>query len=139
VDLDVSTTRAEIRPARPPVTLLDTNAIIWLHLGHPRSRPLQRHPGRLSISPASVLELQYLTEAGKLALRGGVMDLAHDPAWVLDDPPSADWFEEATDVTWTRDPFDRLLVAHARVRGWRLATGDRLLLDRLGTRQSIAL
>ena len=57
--------------------------------------------------------------------------LAEDPRWVLDDPPAARWFASACEYTWTRDPFDRLLAAHAQVRGWRLATADQVLLDRL--------
>jgi PIN domain nuclease of toxin-antitoxin system len=34
-------------------------------------------------------------------------------------------------VTWTHDPFDRLIVAHARVRRHRLATADSVLLEHL--------
>ena len=49
----------------------------------------------------------------------------------LDDPPAAAWFARALDLGWTRDPFDRLIVAHARLRGWRLATADTGLLERL--------
>jgi PIN domain nuclease of toxin-antitoxin system len=51
---------------------------------------------------------------------------------VLDDPPAAAWFDRALELAWTRDPFDRLLVAHAQLRGWRLATADSDLIDRLG-------
>jgi PIN domain nuclease of toxin-antitoxin system len=42
-----------------------------------------------------------------------------------------EWFTKALELGWTRDPFDRLLVAHARLRGWRLATGDARLLEQL--------
>jgi len=45
-----------------------------------------------------------------------------------------DWFDTALGLGWTRDPFDRLLVAHAQLRGWRLATGDTALLARLPER-----
>ena len=38
-----------------------------------------------------------------------------------------------------RDPFDRLLVAHARLRGWRVATGDGPILDRLGPSERFEL
>ncbi len=93
------------------------------------------------MSPASLLELQFLVEAGRLRLRAGAAarDLAEDDRWAMDDPPSSDWFRRAVDVGWTRDPFDRLLVAHARLRGWRIATGDGELLNRLGPEGSIEL
>jgi PIN domain nuclease of toxin-antitoxin system len=116
------------------VILLDTAALLWLDRGHPRCRPLWRWAGRLYVSPASLLEVQLLMEVGRLRLRGAATPaaLAHDPRWLLDSPPSAEWFEEALGIGWTRDPFDRLLVAHARSRGWRLATADAGLLDGLG-------
>ena len=115
--------------------LLDTNAVIWLHHGHRRGRRLDAHLGQLYVSPANLLELQFLVEAGRIRLRRGatVRDLANDDRWAMDNPSSVDWFERALDTAWTRDPFDRLLVAHAAFRGWRLATGDGLLLDRLGS------
>ena len=121
--------------------LLDTNAVIWLHTGHSRAAPLLERSGGLYISPASLLELQFLAEAGRLRLRANtsIAELAHDPAWLLDDPSSADWFNAAIGVGWTRDPFDRLLVAHARLRGWRLATGDTALVERLRAHERLAL
>ena len=48
--------------------LLDTNAIIWLAQGHRRARPLQAL-ARLHISPASLLEIQFLVEAGRLRFK----------------------------------------------------------------------
>jgi PIN domain nuclease of toxin-antitoxin system len=121
--------------------LLDTNAVIWLHLGHRRARRLERHIGQLYVSPASLLEIQFLVEAGRIHFRQGTAarDLAADDRWAMDNPASLDWFERALEMSWTCDPFDRLLVAHATLRGWRLATSDGDLLERLGARRSIAL
>ena len=120
--------------------LLDTNAVIWLEQNHPRSVPLVRTTSRLYVSPATVLELQFLLEAGRIRLRDRTLDsLTGDDRWILDDPPAAKWFTEALECTWTRDPFDRLIAAHARLRGWRLATGDAALADRLGARRSVVL
>ena len=124
--------RAAVRfAAEAPVILLDTNALLWLHRGHPRSRPLNRSAGRLYVSPATVLELQLLIEVGRLRLkpRASVVDLTTDSRWMLDDPPAARWFERALAGGWTRDPFNRLLVAHAQLRGWRIATGDAAILE----------
>jgi PIN domain nuclease of toxin-antitoxin system len=126
--------------ARALVILLDTNALIWLQRGHRRSRPLGRVP-RMYISPVSVLELQFLVEAGKLRLaeRASLSDITSDSRWALDEPPSARWFSAAAELSWTRDPFDRLIVAHARLRGWKLATGDDLLIEGVGPANALAL
>ncbi len=119
--------------------LLDTNAVIWLDQDHRRARPLAR-AGRLYLSPATLLELQFLHEVGRLQLPdAGVDAIARDDRWALDDPPAASWFLLAADLMWTRDPFDRLLVAHAKLRGWKLATGDDRLLEHLGPRERLIL
>ena len=112
--------------------LLDTHAAIWLAQRHRRARPLTRHP-RLYLSPASVLEVQFLQESGRVRLADAqsAAALANDSRWLLDDPSAAKWFEQACDVSWTRDPFDRLLVSHARMRGWKLATADDVILEHL--------
>jgi PIN domain nuclease of toxin-antitoxin system len=57
----------------------------------------------------------------------------------MDDPSAVSWFLEAAELSWTRDPFDRLIVAHARLRGWKLATGDERLLKKLGNRERLTL
>ena len=121
--------------------LLDTNALVWLDQGHRRARPLVHARRRLYVSPASLLEIQFLKEAGRARLGAGssVAGLADDERWLLDDPPAAAWFDRALALGWTRDPFDRLLVAHAGLRGWRLATGDRDLIERLGPALSVPL
>jgi PIN domain nuclease of toxin-antitoxin system len=123
------------------VILLDTNAVIWIQQNHPRARDLLRASSRKYVSPASLLEVQFLVEAGRIRLRRGasVSDVAADPRWVVDSPPSAPWFAAALDTSFTRDPFDRLIVAHASLRGWRLATGDRALCERLGPAATIEL
>ena len=112
--------------------LLDTHAVIWLAQAHRRARPLARFP-RIYLSPASMLEIQFLAEIGRVRLSDGVsaVTLAEDDRWRLDEPPAAKWFGAASELSWTRDPFDRLLAAHARLRGWKLATADDLLLERL--------
>ena len=118
--------------------LLDTNAVIWLSQNHSRARPLTR-AGRLYLSPASLLELQFLHEIDRIRLADGIEAVADDDRWTLDDPSAVSWFVEAAEVSWTRDPFDRLIVAHARLRGWKLATGDDRLLKKLGVRERIEL
>lgn len=141
MDMDVGSSRRPLRaPAPGPMILLDTNALIWLDQAHRRVRRLAAREQRTYISPASLLELQFLLEAGRIRLRSGTLqEIAQDARWALDDPPAAAWFEQALELRWTRDPFDRLLVAHARLRGWRLATGDGALIERLGADRCLAL
>jgi PIN domain nuclease of toxin-antitoxin system len=121
------------------VILLDTNALVWLDQGHRRARPLASVRLRPYVSPASLLEIQFLTELGRLRAAASLASLADDPRWLLDDPPAVAWFVRALALGWTRDPFDRLLVAHSELRGWRLATGDRRLAERLGAARCLAL
>jgi PIN domain nuclease of toxin-antitoxin system len=47
--------------------------------------------------------------------------------------------EQAWSLSWARDPFDRLIVAHARLRGWKLATADSELLGRLSPTPTLPL
>jgi PIN domain nuclease of toxin-antitoxin system len=122
------------------VILLDTNALIWVDAAHSRSRALAALRDRLYVSPASILELQFLQESGKMRLRRASAEwILEDDRWMVDDPPAGAWFLRATQVGWTRDPFDRLLVAHAQVRRWRLATGDARVLEHLGPSASVEL
>lgn len=126
--------------AQAAMILLDTHAAIWLAQGHRRARPLERFP-RLYLSPISVLEVQFLTEAGRLRLAGqqSPITLTSDDRWRLDEPPAGKWFERACDLGWARDPFDRLLAAHALLRGWKLATADDVLLERLASSEVVPL
>lgn len=112
--------------------LLDTNALLWLDQNHRRTRALARETAPLAVSPATLLELHFLVECGRIRMRSGtVRGLLDDVRWTIDEPPALAWFGGAAEEAWTRDPFDRLIVAHARLRRWRLATGDAALLDAL--------
>jgi hypothetical protein len=93
----------------------------------------RRAPGQQSGSSKSWIPRSWTeTGPGKWARRGcRSSDRAR-----LD---SIDLFEAAFDLSWTRDPFDRLIVAHAQMRGWRLATGDRMILANLPGNAVIAL
>lgn len=120
--------------------LLDTNAAIWLLHRHRRARPLLKL-ARLHLSPASLLELQFLIETGRLEFEDHASSahFADDPRWRLDEPPAGPWFAKASELSWTRDPFDRLLVGHARLRGWKLASGDQQILAQLPASECLPL
>jgi PIN domain nuclease of toxin-antitoxin system len=124
------------------VILLDTNALLWLEAGHPRARPLTKlKSARLYVSPASLLEVQFLAELGRIKLKGVALarELARDARWTVDEPPAGAWFDEAHALAWTRDPFDRLIAAHALARRWRLATSDAKLVEHLDRRWTLEL
>jgi PIN domain nuclease of toxin-antitoxin system len=112
------------------VILLDTNALIWLLAGHRRARKIPER-ARLYVSPVSLLELQFLAEAGRIRLRVTIGEIEDDSRFAIDDPSSAALFNAAIDLGWTRDPFDRLIVAHAGMRAWRLATADARMIEQL--------
>ena len=140
MDLDLERARTGVQAPQAAVILLDTHALIWLDQGRPRVGALLRGGRRLYVSPATLLELQFLEEAGRVRLpKGDAQAIAVDDRWTLDDPPAASWFVAALDLSWTRDPFDRLLAAHARLRGWRLATADDALIKHLGPRHTVEL
>ena len=121
------------------VILLDTNAVIWLDQNHRRVRTLARSTSRLLISPATLLELQMLDEIGRLHLPTGLRSIIDSDRWQVDEPPALQWFERSAEESWTRDPFDRLIVAHARLRRVRLATGDGAILERLRPSERLEL
>lgn len=140
MELGLDREGTEVSRAAEAVILLDTNALIWFDQGHPRARPLSRGGRQLYLSPATILELQFLQESGRIRLRRRDPHVvAADERWTLDDPPATSWFDMALDLSWTHDPFDRLIAAHARLRGWRLATGDGALLHALGPRHTLEL
>jgi PIN domain nuclease of toxin-antitoxin system len=136
----VGSGRSEISRAAENVILLDTNALIWVEQGHRRAKSLLSRSEPLYVSPASLLELVLLEESGRIRLKRGLIDtLTDDSRWILDDPPAWPWFASTTELSWTRDPFDRLLVAHIRMRRWRLATSDSPLLAHLGEHERLAI
>lgn len=116
------------------VTHLDTHVALWLAAGdRKRLRPVMHHlrRGRLAIAPMVYFELARLHEIGRVrepadrvvgALVGavglGVAEAAFYEAC-----------RAAAELTWTRDPFDRLIVATAALAGARLLTADTTILE----------
>ena len=123
------------------VILLDTNAVIRLEAGDRRARKLEKYRGEWLVSPATVLELQFLWEVGrlKLAKSATIADLVESAQWRVDEPPVIAWFEAASALTWTHDVFDRLIAAHAMTRNLRLATSDEEILRRLGSARTLVM
>jgi PIN domain nuclease of toxin-antitoxin system len=115
------------------VILLDTHAVIWLLARHRRVDGLIVSAQPLFVSPVSLLELRFLIEAGKvrIAERDWEKRIGQDRRFRIDDCRIGDIVASASDLGFTRDPFDRLIAGHAVARGYRLATADDVLLDNL--------
>ncbi|HWN45331.1 MAG TPA: PIN domain-containing protein [Thermoanaerobaculia bacterium] len=118
-----------------PLIYLDTHVAAWLFAGKtdpfpPRVRErIEEHD--LLISPAAVLELQYLYEIERVAEPAQVVLDALGPEIGLKvcDLPFPRVAEAALGLVWTRDPFDRLIVAQSMVRCASLLTKDRVIHD----------
>jgi PIN domain nuclease of toxin-antitoxin system len=112
------------------VILLDTHVLLWLFSGALHNVPvlvrrrLDREP--LGVSPFAQLELDYLHEIGRTRGPSDVVveGLSTRLALSVVDASSAAVYRAAQALTWTRDPFDRLIAAHAIVAGLPLVTKD---------------
>jgi len=113
------------------VAYLDTHVLAWLYAGEQarlsiRAAAAVREARELRISPMVRLELQHLYEIGRVGT---------PPAPLLDELGArlgvrtceasfAAVAHAAERQQWTRDPFDRLIVAQAALREAPLVTRD---------------
>ncbi|HEX4322000.1 MAG TPA: PIN domain-containing protein [Acidobacteriaceae bacterium] len=86
----------------------------------------------LRISPMVVLELEYLFELGRISISAN--DVVRKLEYELDLRICDLDFQKIMDVAchekWTRDPFDRVIVAHAKANGLSpLISADRLIRE----------
>ncbi len=115
------------------VIYLDTHVVAWLYAGQvdllPEKVMRRLEAAELKISPMVSLELEHLHELGRLTVPGVqvVRDLALQIGLVTCDLPFATVIEHAMQQAWTRDPFDRIIVAHAVMTGTELVTKDRVI------------
>jgi PIN domain nuclease of toxin-antitoxin system len=116
------------------VTCLDTHVAVWLLKGA-RDLP-QRAQSRIEtddeilISPMVLLDIQNLYEIGRLrAAPEKIFDILSATIGLrVCNHPFELVVEQALLEKWTRDPFDRIIVAHARCRGAVLLTKDEEIL-----------
>jgi PIN domain nuclease of toxin-antitoxin system len=85
------------------------------------------------IPPLAALELAYLHEVGKARDTVPTMLAALRQSIGLEvaDASLAELATTAIGLSWTRDPFDRLIAAHAIVADAPLITADRTILEHL--------
>jgi PIN domain nuclease of toxin-antitoxin system len=109
---------------------LDTHVVIWVYEGEEQklsplvSRTLDN--SELLVSPAVVLELELLHEIGRMRISAekmiGILESQVDLH--VCGLPFRDVAMPALKESWTRDPFDRLIVANAKAAGAPLVTKD---------------
>lgn len=113
---------------------LDTHVIVWLYAGRddllsPRARQAVQQ-GQLVFSPMVRLELQYLLETDRITKKPDLI-LETLGAEIALRPCQSDFaaiVSQALALKWTRDPFDRIIVAQASANQAHLLTKDRTIL-----------
>ncbi len=113
---------------------LDTHLVVWLYAGlserfSERARKLINQDD-LFISPVVRLELQYLYEIQRVTDDAYtiVVDLINRIGLLVCDKPFDNVVTSAMKFSWTRDPFDRLIVAHAALNDNILLSKDQNIL-----------
>lgn len=116
----------------PGTLLLDTHTALWWLLDSPElpdsTRSAVLAAPAVHISAASTWEVAIKRAIGKLAIvfpeRMTFSGACHAHGFTLTEVTHADAEAVATLPPVRRDPFDRLIAATARRRGWTLVTRD---------------
>lgn len=112
---------------------LDTHVVVWLYDGQlgkiPKKTRLLLEKNDLAISPMVELELEYLFESRRVTERAQTytLDLQKRIGLQTCDEAFQDVIRQALAEKWTRDPFDRIITAHARMKNVPLLTADRTI------------
>ena len=109
---------------------LDTHLVLWLYAGSLdliSKEVLQAlEENELYISPIVELELQYLKEIGKIKkFPSEIIETLHKEINLkVCTKDFQGIIRESLNLPWTRDPFDRIIVAHAALNHNKLLTKD---------------
>lgn len=112
------------------VIYLDTHVVVWLYqkdreLLSPRALELIEAE-ETSVSPAVLLELEYLFEVFRITEHGeSIVDyLNRQIGMKICDKPFQAVVRKSLELKWTRDPFDRIITAQAALSNDILLTKD---------------
>jgi PIN domain nuclease of toxin-antitoxin system len=106
------------------IAYFDTNALLWLSEGRLAGLDAKLdallEKADLRFSPMVLLELEYLHEIkrSRLPARDIQHKVEHELGVSLCDLPFPAIASAALDEKWTRDPFDRMIVANAKANGF---------------------
>ncbi|MGB5198681.1 MAG: PIN domain-containing protein [Sedimenticolaceae bacterium] len=119
-----------------PLVFLDTHIVAWLYDGlvsklSKAAEDAIEHSSVLAVSPMVRLELQYLHEIGRILAPPSeiLADLRQSIGLRESDPRLTVIVDSALDIGWTRDTFDRLIVAEAMNSNADLVTKDARVRD----------
>lgn len=105
------------------IAYLDTNVVVWVAQGNlTRISPTARNvleQAELLISPMVLIELEYLFEVNRIQLpsRDVLLKVEHEVGVRVCELPFPLVTNVMVDEKWTRDPFDRMIVAQAKANG----------------------
>ncbi|MEJ2711162.1 MAG: PIN domain-containing protein [Anaerolineales bacterium] len=114
---------------------LDTHIVVWLYAGllekFSQSVKTILNENELLISPIVRLELQYLYETERVTKPALVVvaDLADRIGLRVCEKAFNAVISQAITMKWTRDPFDRLIVANAALNDNILISKDQNILE----------
>lgn len=114
---------------------LDTHVVAWLAAGAVDELSAAARQAieadAPTICPVVELELTFLHEIGRLAAPANeiLVDLERRIGLVRASTPFSSICSAATEMRWTRDPFDRLIVGAAACTDAALVTRDRRIRD----------
>jgi PIN domain nuclease of toxin-antitoxin system len=114
----------------PALAHLDTHILVWLYRNPHRAWPervrVLLESARLRYSPMARLELHFLREIGRIEVAPAELLAELTGPLELQEcgQPFGTVVEQAQALSWTRDPFDRLIVAQAMAAGAGLITHD---------------
>lgn len=117
------------------LVFLDTHAVVWIYdrlLNKFSERALQAiESSEIFVSPIVLLELEYLFEIDRITTSSiSIIEYLEQRINLKVDEqikPSR-WFVMSLQEKWTRDPFDRLIVSHAKLKSAPLISKDRNIL-----------
>jgi PIN domain nuclease of toxin-antitoxin system len=113
------------------MTYLDTHAAVWLYAGlaerFSSAVLAEIESAELRISPAVLLEIRLLQEIGRIEAGPNEIlpVLQRDIGLTVCPIPFQDVVRAAFEESWTRDPFDRLIVSQAKAGKGKLISKDR--------------
>ena len=116
---------------------LDTHIVVWLYAGLLDKITPKAKAGiddnNVAVSQFVRLELQYLYEIGRIKFKPNkiIGALAGEIDLRISECPLNNIIEEALKINWTRDVFDRLLVAETmRNQSLLLITADKKIREK---------